>query len=357
MCILLLYVPQSQQYHYCIPCPPADFCPSRSPGAAKLTTAWFLIERARLVSTPVVPRRQDTLYIFNFLLSTLWFAALALMLIFRISRIREPDGECLITMGTGPASAMIGIDAFLNSYYTSLFAVPLLKGKWKNPRLKQLAVKSALAAVLTVASSVANLGLLAAHRGTELSWVCLSTCTLDTVWCAVVLTALTGRHDDDSALEAAPSAGDLRTSFFWRRGPTADAPKSTKSASRGSNPFGPALLSLPSSARGLEAAPLEEWGAFGRDELGDGLGAGSGTGSGRRGSFAPDEMCLGAVNERKIVDGAWNAPSAKAGDDGARDEDEGDSDEGDGQRPTVGFAVLAREYPPGGRVAEGGRRG
>lgn len=340
-------------------------------GAAKLTTAWFLIERARLVTSPLVPRLKNKLYLFNFGLSTLWFAALVLMLVFRESTIRAPDGECLISMGSGPAGAMIGIDAFLNIYYTSLFALPLFRGKWKNPKLKQLAVKSALAAVLTVSSSVANLGLLAAHHGTELSWVCLSTCTLDTVWCAVVLCALTGRHDDDQASDVAPTQRDIHTSFLWRR--TADAGPSAvagtgagnggrKSSSQGSNlsPFSHG--SAPhSNGVGLDSATAG-WGTFGRIELGEGnvLGGGAGAGvvvgAGRRGSAAPEEMCLGAVNERKVVDGAWKAASPKEEELELQEEEEGSGGEvSEVEGPRVGFAVLATDYQLGAGLREAER--
>ena len=281
----------------------------------------------------------------------MWFAALVLMLVFRESSIRSPDGECLISMGAGPAGAMIGIDAFLNIYYTSLFAVPLFRGRWKSPKLKQLAVKSALAAVLTVSSSVANLGLLAAHHGTELSWVCLSTCTLDTVWCAVVLCALTGKKDDDEASDAAPSAGDLHTSFLWRRTADGGARKSASGQGSGSNPFSPQLADIHSgtTSNSPRAAhdntPLAAWGTFGRIELGEG----NALGSGRRGSVAPDEMCLGAVNERKVVGGTWKEPSPKQ--DVSEEEKEEDTA---AAAPRVEFAVLAREYSPGGGVTVAG---
>lgn len=292
-------------------------------GAAKLTTAWFLIERARLVLSPAIPRLHDRLYLFNLALSLIWFAALILILVVRSSRLRASDNECLVSMGRGPAIGVIAIDAFLNIYYTSLFAVPLLRGRWKNPKLRQLAIKSALAAVLTVSSSVANLGVMAAHGGTELSWVCLSTCTLDTVWCAMVLCGLTSHRDDADAAAATASVGPAATFGLslndpvWRAATLAqdddkldkDQPPSTPweghSPLHPGTPFG--------SPPGEHAAPLASWGSFGRlgpaDE--EEVGVESGGRTERRLSTAPEEMCLGAVNERKCVDGAWRARSPR----------------------------------------------
>lgn len=81
--------------------------------------------------------------------------------------------------------------------YTSNFAVPLFRGKWKNPALRRLAIRSALVALLGMASSATNLIIYASHNGHELSWVCLFSCTIDTVFCAAVLCVLTGRKDGD----------------------------------------------------------------------------------------------------------------------------------------------------------------
>lgn len=251
----------------------------------------------------------------------LWVFGLVLALVWPGSDIRPADNECLIILRPGVLGTFIGIDLFLNAYYTALFAVPLLRGRWKNPRLKRLAVKSALAAVLTVSSSVINLGIYAGHHGRELSWVCLSACTLDTVWCAGVLCALTGKREDEQVADA--GARSERPSVC-RANSGASAYKfgSMKSA----NPFalqggGAAHLTVDGDGEGVAG-----WGSFGRIELAEG--SVGGNGNCRRGSAAPDEMCLGAMNERKVVDGAWKAPSPLQVEDSDDEKEKEDNVEG-----------------------------
>lgn len=253
------------------------------------------------------------------------------MLAFRLSTLRPTDNACLITLRHGHTATIIAIDAFLSTYYTTLFVRPLLKGRWQDPRLRRLAVRSALAAGLTVGGAVVNLGVFAGHGGSELSWVCLTTCTLDTLWCAVVLCALTGKRYENPApadpFEHAPSAPPTsptsHPAWFAR----------------------PAFVTPHFSNKPTHASPapaLVGWGSFGciepvlggqHEPHGTASFAAAGAG-GRRGSPAPSEMCLGAVNERKCVDGAWRAPTTSR-----REEVRGDGKEGETGR--VAF-VLER---------------
>lgn len=333
---------------------------------AKLTTSWFLIERgkpraksslstrarnpapannqsltpsplpaARLVNAPLLPRLRDRLYLFNIGLSSIWIVGLTVMLVFKAGGIRSSDGECLIALRGGNAGTVIAIDASLNIYYTSLFVVPLMRGKFHSPRLKQLAIKSALAAVLCVSSSVINLGLFVGHHGSELSWVCLSTCTLDTVWCAAVLCVLTGKRDDADTTQAVTMADARDDSASRSKRRSAEIPWiASRQPNLLASGFGAASGFLGASD---DAPSVAVWGSFGRIELGEGASLAPNGGGVRRGSFAPDEMCLGAVNERKVVDAAWRVPSPK---DESTDEEEDEGKASGQPSPKVGFVVL-----------------
>lgn len=162
---------------------------------AKVFTAWFLVERARLVTAPLVPRLKNKLYLFNVALSSLWIVILGIVLAKEHGTIR-PDYECRIGMGAGPVAGIITVNAFLELWYTSLFALPLYRGEWANPLLKRLAIRSCVAALLSVSSTTINGAFLFWHNGHELSWVCTTTCSLETFWCSIVLYALTGKKDD-----------------------------------------------------------------------------------------------------------------------------------------------------------------
>jgi len=292
------------------------------------------VPAVRLVTNPLVPRLKNKLYLFNLALPSMWVSGLVVALLFHTTRIRRSDGECLIGLSTTVLGTLMGIEIFLNTYYTSLFVIPLLRGKWTNPRLKRLAIHSALAAVLTVSSSLANLAVFASHHGVELSWVCLATCTLDTVWCAVVLCALTGKRDDDHASDVGSrSQTGATTAALWRR--TVDGPKS----------LGADGLPLRSHASHNVAddQPGAGWGGFGQYELSE---AGARARAAGRGSNATEQLCFAAGGEGKVAGRAWKSPSLK--DEGSEEEveEEGkevevevEEEEGTAE-PRVGFAVM-----------------
>lgn len=72
-------------------------------GAAKATTTLFLVERARLVYSPHLTRRQNKLYLFNMSLLTGW-GGLIIAAILKRSAFIRPDGQCLIGLGQGPST-------------------------------------------------------------------------------------------------------------------------------------------------------------------------------------------------------------------------------------------------------------
>lgn len=65
----------------------------------------------------------------------------------------------------------------MNIGLTSLFLIPLSRSRFSTSR--RLAYRSALAAVGALVTSAANLILVATMGGHQLSWVCLSSCSLD----------------------------------------------------------------------------------------------------------------------------------------------------------------------------------
>lgn len=160
-----------------------------------------MVERARLKRTPTLARGKDRLYLFNLslvLLTTGCLGAYSLSTERGSHHIRE-DGACDMSMNERSLVGAIVVNAGLELYFTSLFAVPLYSGKWLDGRLRRLALRTVIAAVLTTASSIANLSALLSHGSHELAWVCMATCSLDTVFSAVVLASLTGNRDADES--------------------------------------------------------------------------------------------------------------------------------------------------------------
>ena len=82
----------------------------------------------------------------------------------------------------GPAASLgVSVDLAVDCFLSFLFIIPLWRGDFKSPQLRRVAVRSLIAASISMASSVTNLGLFSGLHGRELSFICLTACTLDTV--------------------------------------------------------------------------------------------------------------------------------------------------------------------------------
>lgn len=84
----------------------------------------------------------------------------------------------------------IAVDLFTDLYLGLLFIVPLFRGTWHSSRLRGIAVRSSVASVISMCSTVTNLSLWIGMHGSEISWMCLAICTLDTVVNATALFAV-----------------------------------------------------------------------------------------------------------------------------------------------------------------------
>ncbi|KAF4829473.1 hypothetical protein CGCTS75_v006759 [Colletotrichum tropicale] len=118
---------------------------------------------------------------------------------FRASYYDSASDTCVIGLERAILIPIIVFDAFVNIYLTSLFLIPLLKlhsiqasilRPWTmgsnhrhprtppNVRLRRLALRTFLGALLTLAVSLTNLSVLVALGG-EVVWLCLACCNTD----------------------------------------------------------------------------------------------------------------------------------------------------------------------------------
>ncbi|KAI5478197.1 hypothetical protein MNV49_005364 [Pseudohyphozyma bogoriensis] len=172
---------------------------SYSMGIAKVFITIFLIERVHMVWGGMTRRRDSRLYKFNISLIALWVTTFVLLCTYHGSEIRSSDESCMIILtSTLPTSFGVGTDIAIDLYLCLLFAVPLWRGTWSNKRIKKLAIKSISCAVVSMGSSAGNLLIFTLLHGYELSWMCLTMCTLDTLVNATNLfVATTGERDAD----------------------------------------------------------------------------------------------------------------------------------------------------------------
>lgn len=75
------------------------------------------------------PRRwKNKIYLSNCVLLGLWLGVFVWLVIPHHTAIR-PDGQCRFFVAPGASGAAGGLELFLNTYLSLLFAVPLYKGR------------------------------------------------------------------------------------------------------------------------------------------------------------------------------------------------------------------------------------
>ncbi|KAK4701057.1 hypothetical protein P7C70_g5177, partial [Phenoliferia sp. Uapishka_3] len=150
--------------------------------AGKVCGTYFLIERVHVVHEAETKRkrRASKLYIFNVLVAALtWGASFVGFLVWGSSSLR-PDGACVTHEKHAMALIVLGVEIGLNIYLGALFVVPLYRGAFSNVRIRWVAYKSLMAMFVVLASSSINIAVFSYFHTSELSWVCLGNCTLDT---------------------------------------------------------------------------------------------------------------------------------------------------------------------------------
>ncbi|ORY81844.1 hypothetical protein BCR35DRAFT_352340 [Leucosporidium creatinivorum] len=153
-------------------------------GAFKILQLFFFTERIYLVYTsePGVsaPRRcQSKWYRASAVLMTLWWAGGMSTLVSRFAYRSTSDSTCIIGARQYGAIIIIILQGIVNLYFTGAFLLAL-RGAWLKNRVgRRLAISSALAEMVGLVVSAANiLGIALSEKGQE-SWICLLSCGLD----------------------------------------------------------------------------------------------------------------------------------------------------------------------------------
>ncbi|KAL7412530.1 hypothetical protein BDY24DRAFT_415913 [Mrakia frigida] len=153
---------------------------------SKMFIYLFLIEKVYVVSCTTLPRFQSTTYLTCLLGVVMYAAILVLMIIGRIAYIAE-NGSCHIGLKPFASIPLLSYDLFLNVFLTSLFVVPILRQKFTNPKIRGVAVRAMIAALVALTTSSVNIAILTLMHGKQLGFVCLSSCGADVTINALVL--------------------------------------------------------------------------------------------------------------------------------------------------------------------------
>lgn len=183
----------------------------------KVVVYVFLVERAHAIRAARYRRFRDWIWIVSMLIVLAGFGTIAVFAFLRpVVDISELDGQCRIGLPFEVTLPLLIYDIVMNVGMTLVFfglVKPFLRRTWRNyipawlrrsygrlrsqrdlkaPQsdpaqggldgggmLEKLAMKSLLASLAILISTVVNLSLLFALRGRELGWLCYMVCTID----------------------------------------------------------------------------------------------------------------------------------------------------------------------------------
>lgn len=142
-----------------------------------------------------------------------YLVIVALMIIFRVHKLNE-NGQCHIGLLRPAALPLILYDMFLSTWLTGLFIRPLISSKslLQGPskgRLREVARRTLVGALMALLLSSANIFTLVYFEGNERGLVCLSCCTADVTLNAITIHWVTSRgaSQADENLHEKPSGG------------------------------------------------------------------------------------------------------------------------------------------------------
>lgn len=206
----------------------------------------FLVDRVHIIRDTSKSRLRSKLYIFNsFGMIGVYVIIIIMDFIFRITNFDK--GYCVIGMQQPVMVPLIGFDAFVNVYLTTMFLIPLTRlhslrfGFWEtwtvnwdgrnvprappNVRLQRLALKTFIGSCCALTSSIANLTVLMALKG-EVAWLCLMLCNSDIVFSAIVIqwvtsndTAANSRRNNKPSIRAVATTTTAVQAPIMSQGP------------------------------------------------------------------------------------------------------------------------------------------
>ncbi|KAG0224921.1 hypothetical protein BGX31_007822, partial [Mortierella sp. GBA43] len=192
---------------------------------SKIIIYLFLMEKVYVVTGVGLTRKSFQLYKVNLGLMVPFIGIVVLMIYYRIAAVND-DGECRIGLPLVASLPLILYDMFLSSWLTLLFIRPLmdsrsmLQGPSKG-RLRQVARRTFIGAVIALLLSAANIFTLVYFQGNERGLICLSSCTADVTLNAITIHWVTSRAAGKSNVEVGiglPGPGSAGYPIKFSRG-------------------------------------------------------------------------------------------------------------------------------------------
>ncbi|ORY75968.1 hypothetical protein BCR35DRAFT_353491 [Leucosporidium creatinivorum] len=175
--------------------------------AAKVCITFFLVERVHIVHGQQQPSRlKNKIYLSNCLLLLGWTGVFLFLIISHKTSIRPSDGQCSFFISRYSSLAAGLLDMVIILYLSLLFALPLYRGRWANPEIRRLAIRSLAASLVSMASTTANMFWTTfGARGHQVPYLCLALCTADCLVNAGVLFFITSSDSKSTSLGRSPT--------------------------------------------------------------------------------------------------------------------------------------------------------
>ncbi|KAJ3993606.1 hypothetical protein F5050DRAFT_1780632 [Lentinula boryana] len=109
-----------------------------------------------------------------------YFAIGILMILGNENTVRA-DGVCVIGLKSYSTIPLIAYDLSLNIFLTAMFMCPLWVLHPMSPRLRSVAKRTLYGATISLISSAVNILIMLLLSGSELGWICITSCVSDVV--------------------------------------------------------------------------------------------------------------------------------------------------------------------------------
>ncbi|THV07285.1 hypothetical protein K435DRAFT_959880 [Dendrothele bispora CBS 962.96] len=172
----------------------------------------FLIEKVHVVwsASRQTPRLKSPVYLMGIGTIILYSIVAIVMVVGRVTYIRQEDGICFIGLKFYSSVALLSYDLYITLLLTGLFLWPLLRCNLTNLRIRTVARRTMISSTVALIMSTVNIALLAAYHGNERGWMCLGCCTADIIFNALALFWVTKDAQASTSLHSSqPSDGQI----------------------------------------------------------------------------------------------------------------------------------------------------
>lgn len=165
--------------------------------SSKVLIYSFLIERIYVVWPHEGTRLSSKAFCACMLMMAGYIVVAFVMLVGRNTFFNEND-NCIIGLKPFASIPLLSYDLFLNIVFTLMFLWPLQQAHFRDIRLRKIASRTLIAALVALTTSSINIAVLTLKHGFELGWVCLASCGLDVTINALVIFAVTDYKPENS---------------------------------------------------------------------------------------------------------------------------------------------------------------